>query len=76
MLVPATRSIGIRCSSNHWMTPMCARPRGTAAAEGHADDLLAGRTRLSRRLDPSQTNHENRKHKERIDRRAYCELIC
>jgi len=27
MLVPAATSIGIRCSSNHRMTPMCARPR-------------------------------------------------
>ena len=27
MLVPAARSIGTWCSSNHWMTPMCAMPR-------------------------------------------------
>src|SRR5271157_1306195 len=37
MLVPAIRSMGMPCSSNTLMAPMCASPPGAATAQRQAD---------------------------------------
>ena len=52
MLVPAMKSMGIWCCSNHSSTPMCAMPAGAAAAERQPDARDGFACLRRRRADP------------------------